>query len=154
MKFIQLLSTIASLAIFATAPGVSAAGVRASVDKTADQSAGRRKLYHRGHPHRGPRGPRGPGVPVDFNDSSESQYYNQMYNHGYGGGYYEGDYEDYANPGYNGYEYEYGGPSRSHGGGHGGDADAYCRKFKNERACHAHDHDSCGWDDSRGCHSY
>jgi len=99
------------LAIFATAPGVSAAGVRASVDKTADydQSAGgRRKLYHRGrqHPHRGPRGPGVPGVPVDFNDSSESQYCNQMYNHGYGGGYYEGDYEDYANPGYDGYEYE------------------------------------------------
>jgi uncharacterized membrane protein len=62
--------------------------------------------------------PRGPGgVPVDFNDNSEPQYYNQMYNHGYGGGYYEGDYEDYAYPGYHGYEYEYGGPSRGHGGG-------------------------------------
>ena len=45
MKFIQL-STIAALAIFATAPGVSAAGLRAGGDKTAeDQSGGRRSLY-------------------------------------------------------------------------------------------------------------
>ncbi len=46
MKFIQLLSTIASLAIFATAPGVSAAGLRARVDRTeAEEASGRRKLY-------------------------------------------------------------------------------------------------------------
>ena len=42
MKFIQLLSTIASLAIFATAPGVSAAGLRAGVDK--EEASGRRNL--------------------------------------------------------------------------------------------------------------
>ena len=144
MKFIQLLSTIASLAIFATAPGVSAAGVRASVDKdkaAEEQSGGRRKLYGRYHGHG--------GVPVNFNYNSQAKYYNQMYNHGYGGGYYEGDYEDY--------DYEYGGaPSRGYGGGgYGGDADAYCRKFKTRSACRAHDHDTCGWDDSQGgCHSY
>lgn len=50
MKFIQLLSTIASLAIFATAPGVSAAGLRAgaggdAVDKKDEASgSGRRNL--------------------------------------------------------------------------------------------------------------
>lgn len=110
MKFIQLLSTIASLAIFATAPGVSAAGVRAGVDKTAeDQSAGgRRKLYRK---HGGPRGPRGvpQGVPVDFNNDSESQYYNQIYNPGHGGGYYEGDGDNY-------YDNDYG--NDSDWGGH------------------------------------
>jgi hypothetical protein len=30
----------------------------------------------------------------------------------------------------------------------------FCRQFKNEADCHAHDHETCGWDDSRGCHSY
>jgi hypothetical protein len=43
MKFIQLSTIIASLAIFATAPGVSAAGLRASVDK--EEASGRRSLY-------------------------------------------------------------------------------------------------------------
>ncbi len=47
MKFIQLLSTIASLAIFATAPGVSAAGLRATGDagdKREEEASGRRSL--------------------------------------------------------------------------------------------------------------
>ena len=84
MKFIQLLSTIAALAIFATAPGVSAAGLRAGGDKT-EEASGRRSLYVK---YAGPQGElvgpintpgfggMGIGPRVDFNDNSESQYYN------------------------------------------------------------------------------
>ena len=160
MKFIQLLSTIASLAIFATAPGVSAAGIRAGVDKGEDNS-GRRKLYRK---HRyGPHAPRGvpTGVPVDFNNHSESQYYNRKYNNGHGGGYYEGGGEDYAYPRYRSYQaYEYGGPSRGHSRGHGvgcgngEDADTFCSQFQDEGECSRFDHCTCNWDDSRGCHHY
>ena len=179
MKFIQL-STIAALAIFATAPGVSAAGLRAGGDKT-EEASGRRSLYVKfagpqGGPTVGPLvGPintpgfggmgmgMGMGGPrVDFNDNSESQYYNGLHNnpgrvHAYA---YASDNDSYDDD--DSYDdaprrprptsgYAYG---RAHSRGHGGDVEAYCSKFKTRQACHAHDHDQCGWDDSRGCHSY
>ena len=104
MKFIQLLSTIASLAIFATAPGVSAAGLRAGVDK--EEASGRRNLQaviyglpgqvqgmpgmsgmpgmpgmHYGMPGTVHGMPTGPNMYSD-----ESSFYNRKYNNGYNGG--------------------------------------------------------------------
>src|SRR5210317_559496 len=100
MKFIQLFSTIASLAIFATAPGVSAAGLRAgaggdAVDKKDEaEASGKRSLYvkleHYGEPGT-VEGMSGPGmsdnvvagiqgVAANFNDGDENKIYNNMYN--------------------------------------------------------------------------
>ena len=166
MKFIQLLSTIASLAIFATGPGVSAAGLRAAgVDNGEYPSSGRRSLYvkHHGRPGAFPGQPGTMGVPAGgyagdyYNDNNQAKYYNQMYNNGHGGSYYEGDDEYYAYPAYHGYEaYEYGGPSRGRGGGcgDGENADDFCSQFKNKGQCGLYDHCTCGWDKSLGCHSY
>jgi|SRR5210317_1739385 hypothetical protein len=171
MKFIQLLSTIASLAIFATAPGVSAAGLRATGDARdrAEEASGRRNLQ--GMMIYGMPG-QVPGMPGPHRNGNNHPHYGEpgtVYGmpggpHNYASGYYgdEGGYygdEDYQ--GYGGghghdYDYEYGrAHSRGHrGGGGGGDAAAFCRKFKTRPACRAHDHESCGWDDSLGCHSY
>ena len=68
MKFIQLLSTIASLAIFATAPGVSAAeGLdKKRSNKVTETYSARRNLYaqRRNRNVKGVPGVRGvPGVP-------------------------------------------------------------------------------------------
>jgi hypothetical protein len=112
MKFIQLLSTIASLAIFATAPGVSAAGLRAgaggdAVDKKDEaEASGRRNLQGMiyGLPGQVPGMPgmsgmsgmsgmhygmpgTVPGMPTGPNMySDESSFYNRKYNNGYNGG--------------------------------------------------------------------
>ena len=172
MKFIQLLSTIASLAIFATAPGVSAAGLRAgaggdAVDKKDEaEASGRRNLQggmmyglpgqvsgmpgmpgmsgmsgmHYGMPGTVAGMPTGPNMytpPAAYYDYGDEGNYGDNYD-------YDDEDYDYDNSGvYSG------------GGGNGGDADDFCRKFKTRPACRAHDHDTCGWDDSQGgCHSY
>ena len=84
---------------------MSAAGVRAGVDKTAeDRSGGRRKLYrrhgYRNHGH----GPHGvpQGVPVNFNDENEASYYNEIYNN-------QGRAHAYAYDNYDNYGEGYGG---------------------------------------------
>jgi len=104
MKFIQLLSTIAALAIFATAPGVSAAGLRAgaggdAVDKGEEEASGRRSLYiYSGAGNPGQvsdimkqvQGMLGPdnavpgiqGVAANFDDEDEDKFYNNKYNDG------------------------------------------------------------------------
>jgi len=115
MKFIQLFSTIASLAIFAAAPGVSAAGLRAAggdaVDKGDEaEASGKRSLYVKqeryGEPEtvEGMPGPENdnvvPGIQgatANFDDGDEDEYYNNMYNHGNGRAYAytsDGDYEE------------------------------------------------------------
>jgi hypothetical protein len=145
------------LAIFATAPGVSAAGLRAGVDK--EEASGRRNLQgmmyglpgqvpgmpgmsgmHYGMPGTVPGMPTGPNMytpPAAYYDYGDEGNYGDNYD-------YDDEDYDYDNSGvYSG------------GGGHGGDADDFCRKFKTRPACRAHDHDTCGWDDSQGgCHSY
>ena len=175
MKFIQLFSTIATVAIFATAPGVSAAGLRAAGSDAVDERdtstedmayqskteySGRRNLQAiMGGPMVGAiytpgtmegAGWYGPGPAATAGGYGSAIDYdnsseNYFYNRKYNHGYGVGGYGEYKNRGHRGH------------GGHPNNRNWFCGQIQTQDECEQHDRDhQCGWDEHHypRCHVY